>query len=356
MRRVEFTRLVAASFGAATLAGYRAPIFADPISTATPGIGAASPGATPTYDGAVQSIRALIARDDADPTLEKVALPRLYEHGAQTTNAIVLLHGFTNCPQQFEQIGHEFYDRGFNVYIPRIPRHGKADRLTKDLLHLTVAELKDCSKESYDFARGLGKNVTVLGLSLGGTMAMWIAQTQPVDLAVPIAPFLQPIHISQGFGLSAMRFINTIPDFYMWWDPRAKANQKPVYGYPGYPTHALAQTIFLGNDIFAEAAKSKPLARNIVLETPSQRMAALRRKRERSRAHRARAAAPRHRRPLDVSRSRNARVSEARGARHRTIAGFVVPANIRVGRRTRRTRLRAARQNAAWCGLRDTGR
>jgi carboxylesterase len=267
MRRVEFTRLVAASFGAATLAGYRVPIFADPSTTATPEIGTASPTATPTYDSAVQGIRALIARDDADPTLEKVALPRLYEHGAQTTNAIVLLHGFTNCPQQFEQIGHEFYNRGFNVYIPRIPRHGKADRLTKDLVHLTVAELQDCSKESYDFARGLGKNVTVLGLSLGGTMAMWIAQTQPVDLAVPIAPFLQPIHISQGFGLSAMRFINTIPDFYMWWDPRAKANQKPVYGYPGYPTHALAQTIFLGNDIFAEAAKSKPLARDIVLVT-----------------------------------------------------------------------------------------
>jgi pimeloyl-ACP methyl ester carboxylesterase len=272
MRRVEFTRLVAASLGAATLVGYGlSPAIADAAQasaqTPAPDVGASSVGTAPTYDDAVQTIKALIAVDDADATLEKVALPRLYEHGSQTTNAIVLFHGFTNCPQQFDQIAHEFYDRGFNVYVPRIPRHGKADRLTRDLAHLTVAELQTCSQEGYRLARGLGKNVTVLGLSLGGTMAMWLAQVQPVDLVVPVAPFLQPIGFSQGFGTTSMRLLNALPNQYWYWDPRVRANQKPDYAYPGFPTHALAQIVFLGDLTLDAAKKAKPLARNIVLVT-----------------------------------------------------------------------------------------
>lgn len=272
MRRARFTGLAAASIGAAALASYGVvPDIANAAQTATqtapPDVGSPNPVAAPTYDDAVKGIQQLIALDDADPTIEKVALPRLYEHGSQTTNAIVLFHGFTNCPQQFDQMAHEFYDRGFNVYVPRIPRHGKADRLTRDLAHLTVNELKTCSKASYDFARLLGKNVTILGLSLGGTMAMWLAQTQPVDLAVPVSPFLDPIGFSHGAGLASMRLLNALPNQYWYWDPRIGANQKPDYAYPGFPTHALAQIVFLGDLVFQEAKKTKPLARNIVLVT-----------------------------------------------------------------------------------------
>jgi carboxylesterase len=272
MRRAQFSGLVAASLGAATLASYGVlPDIADAAQaaaqTAAPDVSATTLVTTPTYDDAVKGIQQLIALDDGDPTIEKVALPRLYEHGSQTTNAIVLLHGFTNCPQQFDQMAHEFFNRGFNVYVPRIPRHGKADRMTRDLAHLTVDELKTCTKASYDFARGLGKNVTILGLSLGGTMAMWLAQTQPVDLAVPVAPFLEPIGFSQAIGTTSMRVLNALPNQYWYWDPRVGAKQKPDYAYPGFPTHALAQIVFLGNLTLDAAKKAKPLARNIVLVT-----------------------------------------------------------------------------------------
>jgi alpha-beta hydrolase superfamily lysophospholipase len=224
-------------------------------------------GPAPSFDAAVRGIRAVIARDDADETLEKAALPRLYEHGAPVENTVVLFHGFTNCPQQFDELARDFYARGCNVYVPLIPRHGKKDRLTRDLANLTVGELQQSAQEAYQFARGLGRRVTALGLSLGGTMAMWLAQTQAVDLAVPVSPFLMPIGFPRAIGMPAMDFLDVLPDQYWWWDPRLKENTLPLYAYPGFPTHALAQIVFLGGVVFQDAAKAKPLFRNMTLVT-----------------------------------------------------------------------------------------
>jgi carboxylesterase len=235
-----------------------------------PGVGTAplpALGPAPSFSDAVAGIRAIIARDNADETLEKAALPRLYEHGGPVENALVVFHGFTNCPQQFDELARDFYARGCNVYVPLIPRHGKKDRLTRDLQYLTVDELQASAQESYQLTRGLGKRITALGLSLGGSMTMWLAQTQPVDLAVPISPFLMPIGFPRVVGMPAMNALDALPDQYWWWDPRVKENCLPVYAYPGFPTHALAQLVFLGGVIFSVAAQSKPLFRNMTLVT-----------------------------------------------------------------------------------------
>jgi len=217
-----------------------------------------------SFDGAVQAIRAVIARDAADPAILPAALPRLYEHGKPAEHAVVLFHGFTNCPQQFDELARGYHARGCNVYVPRIPRHGLKDRLTRDLANLTVAELKDCAKEAFDLARPLGTTVSALGLSLGGTLALWLAQTQPIDLALPLAPFLMPIPDPQFIGHPAIRLLHTIPSIYFWWDIRLKQRITPPYAYPGYPTHALAEIVFLGDAIVAAAAKEKPRGRHCI--------------------------------------------------------------------------------------------
>lgn len=212
-------------------------------------------------------IRESIARDAADPAIAQAALPRLYEHGAAAERAVILIHGFTTCPQQFEELAHRFYDRGCNVYVPRIPRHGYQNRLTRDLANLTVPELQASSHEAYEFARGLGARVNVVGLSLGGSMALWLAQTQPLDTAVSIAPFLMPIAIPGAAGTPLMRFLDFLPDMYWWWDPRVKERCKPDYAYPGLPTHGLAECIFFGNAVVEQGGRAQPLARRCTLVT-----------------------------------------------------------------------------------------
>lgn len=236
------------------------------------GCSSAEPRALPrvpprlSYDDSVRAIRAVIARDAADTTLVRDALPRLYEHGAPVENAVILFHGFTNCPQQFDLLARQFYARGCNVYVPRLPRHGQRDCLTTTLANLTIEELGESTLDAFAYARGLGRRVSSVGLSLGGSMSLWLTQAMPIDLAVAVSPFLMPIGIPRGIGTAVMHALYTIPSMYSWWDPRVKQNCLPVYAYPGYPTHGLAEVTFFGDRIFAYS-QGKPLGKDCILVT-----------------------------------------------------------------------------------------
>jgi len=228
------------------------------------------PARKPSYGEAVRTIRASIARDAADPAILPAALPRLYEHGKPVQHAVLLLHGFTNNPQQFDELARAYHARGCNVYVPRIIGHGLRDRLTRALTDLSASELEAFSNDAFGLTRGLGTEVSAVGLSLGGSMVMWLAQAQPVDLAVAIAPFLMPSvpngpPIPSFIGEPAAHILHALPSMYWWWDYRVKERCKPDYAYPGYPTHALAELIFLGDAIAAQARGRKPRARDCVL-------------------------------------------------------------------------------------------
>jgi alpha-beta hydrolase superfamily lysophospholipase len=260
IRRGDFARLLGTSLAGGLLSACGRP-------AGEPSAPAAS--ALP-FAAAVRAIRADIARDAANAAILPAALPRLYESGKPARHAVVLYHGFTNCPQQFDQLAQAYHMLGCNVYVPRIPRHGLKDRLTHDLVNISVQELEQFALDTFERTRALGSTVSVVGLSLGGTLALWLAQTQPVDLAVPIAPFLMPIPNVQYIGHPAIRLLHTIPNMYFWWDIRLKEHCKPDYAYPGYPTHALAELVFLGDDVVARARRDKPRARNciVVLNEP----------------------------------------------------------------------------------------
>jgi Serine aminopeptidase, S33 len=255
LRRREFNALFGAAAVAAALPGCSSTY--DAVGTL--------PRAPASYDAAVRAIRQLVARDASDAAILPAALPRLYVHDKAVQRAVVLFHGFTNCPQQFDELARRFHARGCNVYVPRIPHHGLKDRLTRDLANVTVDELADFATSAFELTRPLGTTVSALGLSLGGTMVQWLAQTQPIDLAVPIAPFLIPYPLPPAIGQPAMRLLATLPGMYFWWDVRLKERCLPHYAYPGYPTHALARLVLFGDVVFAAAERTKPAARRCVV-------------------------------------------------------------------------------------------
>jgi alpha/beta hydrolase family protein len=106
------------------------------------------------------------------PELNPVCRSILLTHGQRTERALVFFHGYTNCPQQFRDLGHIFYELGYNVLIPRLPRHGLADRKVENLSPLKAEELRECADTSVDIACGIGRKVYVAGLSAGGTVGL----------------------------------------------------------------------------------------------------------------------------------------------------------------------------------------
>jgi len=195
--------------------------------------------------------------------LNPICGTKLLTHGERVSNVIVFLHGFTSCPDQFAQLGHEYYERGYNVYIPRVPRHGIKDRLGNPLKGLNAEEMAEFATGAVDIAQGLGERVIVVGLSGGGSMTTWLSQYRAdVDLAVPIAPFLGIGFIPRVLNRPLTNIMLRIPEFFQWWDPVNKENNpnSMPYSYTRYPTHALFENLRLGYAAEADARRGKPAA------------------------------------------------------------------------------------------------
>lgn len=207
-------------------------------------------------------------KDLDGPNVNPLCHTRLYTHGQRVERSLVLLHGFTNCPQQFDALGRQFHEDGWNVLIPRYPRHGYADRLNTAIAELKVEHLLAVASRAAEAGAGLGNRVTVAGLSLGAILAGYLAQTRDgIERAVLIAPMLglKPI---PGPALTAMSVVaKRIPNFYMWWNNDVKDKLGPSYGYPRLATHAYAALFDAGRMLVTTARKTAPKARSIAVIT-----------------------------------------------------------------------------------------
>src|SRR5262249_27269196 len=166
----------------------------------------------------VDSLRAL---DGADVSSE--CRTELLTHGARTRRVVVLLHGLTNCPAQFDSLGRLLFAHGANVLIPRLPRHGLANRMTTELARLNAREMRALTDRVVDAAEGLGDSVTVVGLSVGGVMAGWAGQERAgVDRVVMIAPMFGVARAPGGWTPVVARLANVAPNVFVWWDDKLK--------------------------------------------------------------------------------------------------------------------------------------
>lgn len=186
-------------------------------------------------------------------------------HGKRTPSVIVLFHGFTAAPTQFADLGATLHARGANVSIPRLPRHGREDRMTRTLEELTAAELTTFTQSSIEAARPHGERIVVAGFSLGGLMTAWAAQNCELDRAVAIAPFLGLAWLPHRLAARTARFVRRVPNMFLWWNPLVREALMPREGYPRYPTHAVADMYAIAGQLFDDAALHAPKTHDISL-------------------------------------------------------------------------------------------
>jgi carboxylesterase len=193
---------------------------------------------------------------------------QLLAHGARAERALVLIHGYTSCPQQFVPLGQRFYEQGQNVLIARLPRHGQTDRLNRDHGGLLAAELAAYADEVVDIAAGLGERITLVGLSAGGVTTAWAAQTRPdLDRAVIVSPAFGFRALPMPLTVPLMNLVLLLPDAFDWWEPELREQGGQPYTYPQRSRHALANILRLGFATLALAARQPPAARHIVMVT-----------------------------------------------------------------------------------------
>jgi alpha-beta hydrolase superfamily lysophospholipase len=219
------------------------------------------------YAAAEARIRAFQARDT--PEVSPAMRTCFLTHGARTQRAILLLHGYTNGPKMFLPLGRAFHQRGFNVLIPRAPYHGLKDRLTSAHARLTARQMLAYLTEAVDILQGLGEQVTVSGLSMGGMLTAWAAQFRPdVHLAAPISPGLGFLAIPAEVTPLVAGLARCLPNIFRWWDPALKdAPVPPLEAYPRYASRTLGHILLLAGRIQAAARRQPPRAGAVLLIT-----------------------------------------------------------------------------------------
>jgi esterase/lipase len=220
-----------------------------------------------TYDEAQRRVARLQAEDGQ--RVNPRCHTRLLTHRRRTEKAFVLLHGFTNCPHQYNRLADELYAQGHNVLVPRMPYHGLADRMSDDLAQLSAEEIMALTTEAIDITYGLGEEVTVVGFSMSGVAATWVAQNDAmVDRVVIISPALAFHAIPLDYTRAAVTFLRLWPNRFLWWDEETRdAPIEPLHASPRMSTRGLAEFLRLGLIVQDQAASAPPAARSILVIT-----------------------------------------------------------------------------------------
>ncbi len=111
----------------------------------------------------------------------KLPEPFTFEAGSR---AVLLLHGFTGNSADVRMLGRFLEKHGYTSHAPIYRGHGKEPEA---LLQYTPEDWWEDAQEAYDYLRKLGyEEIAVIGLSLGGTLALRLASCKKVKGVVPM--------------------------------------------------------------------------------------------------------------------------------------------------------------------------
>ncbi|MHB9004363.1 MAG: alpha/beta fold hydrolase [Coriobacteriia bacterium] len=193
-----------------------------------------------------ESLRRFDAVELAEETmnLQDVGDSYAFLHGSRVETAVVIFHGYTDVPDQFLKVAEGYFNAGANVFVPRMPFHGYADRMTDDLSQITPELLRAAADENIDIAAGLGTNIEVVGFSGGGAIAAWAAAERPdVDRTIIISPLMLPKGYKPWMIKPMARVIGMLPDTYTWWNDEQAESPGPEY--PRYSKHGITSYLMM---------------------------------------------------------------------------------------------------------------
>ncbi|MDA8313996.1 MAG: alpha/beta fold hydrolase [Actinomycetota bacterium] len=102
----------------------------------------------------------------------------------------LLVHGFCGSPFSMRRTAERLADRGLTVEAPLLPGHGTA---IEDLVPLGWSDWSSAVEEVYLGLRARCSRVAVVGHSMGGTLACWLAERHPCLRGIAVVnPLVQP--------------------------------------------------------------------------------------------------------------------------------------------------------------------
>ncbi|MEI7547259.1 MAG: alpha/beta fold hydrolase [Actinomycetota bacterium] len=113
-----------------------------------------------------------------------------WSHHGTSANGALVLHGFTSNPHSMRGMAEALAAAGYHVELPLLPGHGT---VIDDLVPTRWADWADAADAAYRVVAARAQKVIVVGLSLGGALALRVGADHPeVAGLVCINPAARP--------------------------------------------------------------------------------------------------------------------------------------------------------------------
>ena len=123
----------------------------------------------------------------------KASRPFTLLHEEKSRKAALLIHGFTGYPGEMVRPGEDLYEKGFDVFVPRLPGHGTTG---KDFIKSNKEDWIGVAEKALISLEKEYESVSVVGHSMGGAIvAVLLSRHSEIKSAVLCCP---------GIELSAM--------------------------------------------------------------------------------------------------------------------------------------------------------
>ena len=140
-----------------------------------------------------------------DYTILPGAEPFIAEGGK---TGILVSHGFTGTTQSMRPLAEAFHKAGYSVYAPRLKGHGTH---YEDMEQTTYQDWIASVEEAYAWLSERCDTIFMAGLSMGGTLALYMAANHPEIRAISLINAAVEVPSMEGVkDLQDVRFLDSI--------------------------------------------------------------------------------------------------------------------------------------------------
>jgi carboxylesterase len=105
-------------------------------------------------------------------------------------DGVLVLHGFTGSPHSVRPWAEAIAAAGYAVELPLLPGHGTS---LDDMMTTSWADWSKAAEAAYQELAARCRRVAVAGLSMGGTLTVWLAEEHPEVAAIALVnPAVMP--------------------------------------------------------------------------------------------------------------------------------------------------------------------
>ena len=145
----------------------------------------------------------------SDNSPPKVSYSFFFKEGGSTAPSALLLHGMSGSAEEMLSLAEALHGAGYNVVLPLLSGH-QADI---ELLKVTTANdwMGDAEEALEELERNSSGPVSVIGLSFGAVLALWLASRFPERVSALVL-LSTPAVLRSRRDEAVLRLLSLLPD------------------------------------------------------------------------------------------------------------------------------------------------